>query len=68
MSNWYNTETVYKMIDFLRQSANANQGLDVGDYWCLCEEAADMIESMLHYEQSHGLRNTAEKEDNNNAD
>lgn len=56
MDAWYSTEQVQEMIDFLRQSANESGGLDVGDYWALCDEAADMIESMLHYEQSHGLR------------
>jgi len=59
MNAWYSTEEVKQMIDFLRRSANENGGLDVGDYWALCDEAADMIESMLHYEQSHGLRNSA---------
>jgi hypothetical protein len=59
---WYTTETVQQMIDFLRASANADQGLDVGDYWALCDEAADMLESMLHYEQGHGLRKTLKRE------
>lgn len=61
MNEWYSTEQVQNMVDFLRRSANKNGGLDVGDYWALCEEAADMIESMLHYEQSHGLRKTLEE-------
>lgn len=58
MNAWYSNSQVQQMIDFLRQSANENGGLDVGYYWSLCDEAADMIESMLHYEQSHGLRKT----------
>ena len=61
VNEWYSTEQVQNMVDFLRRSANENGGLDVGDYWALCEEAADMIESMLHYEQSHGLRKTLEE-------
>lgn len=60
MSAWYSTEQVQTMIDFLRASANETGGLDVGDYWAICDEAADMIESMLHYEQSHGLRESNE--------
>ena len=50
------------MIDILRQSANKNSGLDIGYYWSLCDEVADMIESMLHYEQGHGLRKRTEDE------
>lgn len=59
MNAWYSNAQVQQMIDFLRQLANENGGLDVGHYWSLCDEAADMIESMLHYEQSHGLRDSA---------
>lgn len=61
MNAWYSTEQVQEMVDFLRRSANKDGGLDVGDYWALCDEAADMIESLLHYEQSHGLRKSAEE-------
>jgi hypothetical protein len=53
---WYSTEKIYEMIAFLRKAANSDGGLDYGDYWCLCDEAADMLESMLHYETEHGLR------------
>ena len=60
---WYSTEQVQRMVDLLRLSANENGGLDVGDYWALCDEAADMIESMLHYEQSHGLRKNSEEDE-----
>ena len=62
MNAWYSTEQVQQMIDFLRRSANENGGLEVGDYWALCDEAAGMLESILHYEQSHGLRNSAGEE------
>jgi hypothetical protein len=61
MEDWYSTEKIYEMIDFLRSKANPDGGLDVFEYWVLCEEAADMIESMLHYEQRHGLRRNAEE-------
>lgn len=60
---WYSNEQVYQMIEFLRKAENADGKLDYGDYWCLCDEAADMIESMLHYEQGHGLRKTNEEEE-----
>lgn len=63
MNEWYSTEQVQRMVDLLRLSANENGGLDVGDYWALCDEAADMIELMLHYEQSHGLRKNSEEDE-----
>lgn len=63
MNEWYSTEQVQRMVDLLRLSANENGGLDVGDYWALCDEAADMIEFMLHYEQSHGLRKNSEEDE-----
>lgn len=62
MNDWYSTEEVQQMIIFLRKSTNENYGLDVGDYLAICNEVADMIESMLHYEQSHGLRKSTQGE------
>ena len=49
------TETLVKAIDFYRQAAIANN-LDYGDYWAICDEAAEIIEGLMNYEIAHGLR------------
>ena len=57
------TPTLERAIKVLRYASTGEDGLDLGELWALCDEAADIIQGLMHYEQSHGLRSTSEDDD-----
>jgi hypothetical protein len=57
MENWtLSTDTLERAIATLRHASTGEMALELGALWSLCDEAADIIEGLMHYEQSHGLR------------
>jgi hypothetical protein len=57
------TSTLECAVSALRQAATGDDHLDVGELWALCDEAADIIQGLMHYEMSHGLRATRDSDD-----
>ncbi len=50
------TPTLERAISILRSASTGEMALELGELWALCDEAADIIQGLMHYEQSHGLR------------
>ena len=57
------TPILEQVIKVLRGASTGEDGLELCELWALCDEAADIIEGLMHYEQSHGLRSTTGEQD-----